>query len=207
MRPAVAILCRTGHAQPRPRPQGGPPHDCHGQPGECLRHGGAWCPSSLVGPAGRPVCLPGRPEWHWAPHSIDRFATADKPEPLVPPTHGPLLQFCSQFGFHPEAELTDSLSSSWAEENNWAFPPSHLVGAAASQLRASGAEGPLICSSAPSAPWWHLVRSGTGWAHDVAGVVALGHAADALSDSAGHPELSCRDGNSRQVWPQDLREF
>ena len=35
------------------------------------------------------------------------------------------------------------------------------------------------------------MRSGTSWAHDVAGVVPLGHAADAPSDPSGYPELFC----------------
>ena len=126
----------------------------------------------------------------WGPHSIDRFATIDNRQPLAAPHTG---RFCSQY-FHPEAEWTDALTVSWAGENNWVFPPFHLVGAAIAQLRASGAMGTLVCPSAPWAPWWHLLRSGTGWAADVVDMVPLGAAEAALSGSSGYHELSCRGG-------------
>ena len=126
----------------------------------------------------------------WGPHSIDRFATIDNRQPLAAPHTG---RFCSQY-FHPEAEWTDALTVSWAGENNWVFPPFHLVGAAIAQLRASGAMGTLVCPSAPWAPWWHLLRSGTGWTADVVDMVPLGAAEAALSGSSGYHELSCRGG-------------
>ena len=126
----------------------------------------------------------------WGPHSIDRFATIDNRQPLAAPHTG---RFCSQY-FHPEAEWTDALSVSWAGENNWVYPPFHLVGAAVAQLRASGAVGTLVCPSAPWAPWWHLLRSGTGWAADVVDMVPLGAAEAALTGSSGYHELSCRNG-------------
>ena len=56
----------------------------------------------------------------------------------------------------------------------------HLVGGAVAQLRAYGALGTLICPSAPWAPWWHLLRSGTGWAADVVDMVPLGTAEEAF---------------------------
>ena len=133
--------------------------------------------------ARRPVCQSGR----CVGPPLDR-PLPDCRQPAAPHTN----RFFSRF-FHPEADWADSLTISCAGENNWVFPKSHLVGEAVSQLRASGADGTLICPSAQSAPWWHLLRPGTGWAHDVADVVPLGPAADALSGSSGYPELSCRD--------------
>ena len=123
-----------------------------------------------------------REEWFayldglWGPHTIDRFATADNCQPLCPPHAG---RFCSQF-FHPEAEWVDALSLPWGGENNWVFPPTHLVGSAVAHLRACGAAATLICPSAPWASWWPSLRLGPGWARDVARVVHIGPPADVL---------------------------
>jgi hypothetical protein len=68
----------------------------------------------------------------WAPHFIDRFETANNRQPLGAPHFG---RFCSRY-FHPEAEWTDALSMPRGDENNWVFPPVHLVGAAIAHLRA-----------------------------------------------------------------------
>jgi hypothetical protein len=68
----------------------------------------------------------------------------------------------------------DALSLSWGGENNWVFPPTHLVGSAVAHLRACGASATLICPSAPWAPWWPMLRLGAGWARDVRRVVQLG---------------------------------
>ena len=118
----------------------------------------------------------------WGPHTIDRFATADNCQPLCPPNAG---RFCAQF-FHPDAEWIDALSLSWAGENNWVFPPTHLVGSAVSHLRACGAAATLICPNAPWAAWWPSLRCGAGWARDVRRVVPLGPPASVL-------EISQRD--------------
>ena len=115
----------------------------------------------------------------WGPHSVDRFASADNRQPLCPPNGG---RFCSQF-FHPEAEWVDALSLPWGGENNWVFPPTHLVGQAVTHLRACGAAATLICPEAPWAPWWPLLRLGAGWARDVWRVVPLGPAAAVLEIS------------------------
>ncbi len=100
-------------------------------------------------------------------------------QPLCAPCSG---RFCSQF-FHPEAEWVDALSLSWAGENNWVFPPTHLVGSAVAHLRAYGAYATLVCPHAPWAPWWPALRCGAGWARDVRRVVALGLPGDVLSIS------------------------
>ena len=118
----------------------------------------------------------------WGPHTVDRFASAENRQPLGAPNTG---RFCSQY-FHPEAEWVDALSLPWNGENNWVFPPSHLVGAAVSHLRACGAAATLICPDAPWAPWWPTLRHGAGWARDIWGVVPLG-------DPAAVLEISARD--------------
>jgi hypothetical protein len=101
---------------------------------------------------------------------------------FAPPNAG---RFCSQF-FHPEAEWVDALSLSWAAENNWVFPPTHLVGSSVAHLRACDAPATLICPEAPWAPWWPLLRRGTGWARDMQRVLPLGPAPAVL-------EISRRD--------------
>jgi hypothetical protein len=115
----------------------------------------------------------------WGPHTIDRFASADNRQPLCAPWSG---RFCSQF-FHPDAEWVDALSLSWAGENNWLFPPTHLVGSAVAHLRACGASATLICPHAAWASWWPALRCGPGWARDVRQVVTLGPARAVLSVS------------------------
>ena len=119
----------------------------------------------------------------WNPHSINRFATAANRQRLCAPNTG---RFCSHY-FHPDAEWTDAFSIAWRGENNWLFPPTHVVGVALAHLRASGAEGTRICPDAPWASWWHLPREDAGWAHDVLGVQHLGAAESALLIS--RPEL------------------
>ena len=76
-----------------------------------------------------------------------------------------------------------ALSLSWAGENNWVFPPTHLVGVAVAHLLACTAAATLICPEAPWAPWWPLLRRGTGWARDVLRVVPLGPATAVLDIS------------------------
>jgi hypothetical protein len=112
----------------------------------------------------------------WGPHSVDRFASVSSRQPLLPPNGG---RFCSRF-FHPEAEWTNALTIGWGGENNWVFPPFHLVGEALQHLRASGAEGTVVAPEAPWAPWWASTRAGRAWAPDIGGVVHLGPARSAL---------------------------
>ena len=135
----------------------------------------------------------------WGPHSIDRFATAANRQPLGDPNRG---RFCSQY-FHPEAEWTDALSLPWGGENNWVFPPVHLVGAAVAHLRACQATATLVCPETPWAPWWPSLRHGTGWARDVSRVVILGHPSEILDISdrdrrtfGGRPVIALRFGGS-----------
>ena len=120
-------------------------------------------------------CL--RHEWFayldglWGPHTIDRFATAENCQPLLPPNEG---RFCAHY-FHPDAEWVDALSVPWAGENNWVFPPVHVVGAAVSHIRASGAAATLIVPWAPWAPWWESLCRGRAWAPDILRSEPLGH--------------------------------
>ena len=135
----------------------------------------------------------------WGPHTIDRFATADNRQPLCPPNAG---RFCSQF-FHPDAEWVDALSLPWGGENNWVFPPTHMVGSAIAHLRACAASATLICPAAPWAPWWPSLRHGPGWARDVTRVVRLGPPGDVLEIDrrdlrlfSGGPVIAVRFGRS-----------
>ena len=112
----------------------------------------------------------------WGPHSVDRFASAASRQPLLPPNRG---RFCSRF-FHPEAEWTNAFTIGWGGENNWVFPPIHLVGEAIRHMRASGAAGTLIAPEAPWSPWWASARAGRRWAPDIVSVARLGPAPGAL---------------------------
>jgi hypothetical protein len=112
----------------------------------------------------------------WGPHTIDRFATAETCQPLLPPNEG---RFCAQF-FHPDAEWIDAFTLPWDGENNWVFPPIHKMGEAVAHLRASAADATLIAPVAPWAPWWHSLRRGRSWAPDISRVVPLGPPSMAL---------------------------
>ncbi len=92
------------------------------------------------------------------PHSVDRFASAATRQPLLPPNGG---RFCSQF-FHPEAEWTNAFTVDWGGENNWIFPPVHLVGEAIRHLRSSAAEGSAGHSHRFQGPVGLLVVDGAG---------------------------------------------
>ena len=113
----------------------------------------------------------------WGPHTVDRFATLDNCQPLGAPNTG---RFCSQY-FHPSAEWVDAFTVPWTGENNWVFPPTHMVGEAVAHLRTSGAVGTVIVPDAPWAPWWGSLRLGAHWAPDVTGVVPLGAPSDVLT--------------------------
>ena len=138
------------------------------------------------------------PDWFayldglWGPRTIDRFASAKDRQPLGAPHTG---RFCSRY-FHPDAEWTDALSIRWEGENNWLFPPTHLVGATIAHLRLTGAEGTLICPAAPWASWWNTIWSGParGWAADIVGTTHLGPAQAALIISPADYRLFGRDG-------------
>ena len=56
----------------------------------------------------------------------------------------------------PNAAVLTGMGAQRAIEDIWVHPPA--------QVRVYGALGTLIFPSAPWAPWWHLLRSGTGWA-------------------------------------------
>jgi hypothetical protein len=117
-----------------------------------------------------------RPAWFrlldemWGPHSIDRFATADSCQQLRGRFAG---RFCSLF-FHPDAVWTDAFASPWGDENNWLFPPFEMVGQTVCALRGTRARGTLLIPMDRSASWWPLVRSGLGWARDIAGSFEVG---------------------------------
>ena len=121
----------------------------------------------------------------WGPHTIDRFATVETRQPLQPPHAG---RFCAPF-FHPDAEWTDALTIPWGGENNWVFPPLHLVGEAVTHIRASGASATLIAPDAPWAPWWDTLQRGRSWAPDISHVEPLGSPASALVIPAGDASL------------------
>ena len=104
-------------------------------------------------------------------------------------------RFCSRY-FHPEAEWSDAFTIGWEGEDNWLFPPTHAVGEVIAHLRASGAEGTLICPDAPWAPWWRLLRAGGagGWAGDIVSVLPLGAARTALEITAADARFFGRAG-------------
>ena len=126
-----------------------------------------------------------RAEWFayldglWGPHSVDRFASAENRQPLGAPNTG---RFCAQF-FHPEAEWIDAFTLPWGGENNWLFPPVHMIAEAIAHLRASDAVGTLVVPMAPWAPWWGLLCQGRRWAPDVLGSAQLGPAQEVLHAS------------------------
>ena len=98
----------------------------------------------------------------WGPHSVDRFATSENQQEPAAPFEG---RFCSQY-FHPEALWTDALSLPWPANNNWVFPPVHMVARAAAQMRRSHAQGTLIAPEMPLASWWESLWKGI-WGTDL----------------------------------------
>ena len=131
-----------------------------------------------------------RDEWFayldglWGPHTVNRFASADNCQPLGAPHTG---RFCSQY-FHPDAEWTDAHSLPWAPawggENNWAFPPVHLVGSAVTHIRACAVSVTLIFPWAPWASWWPSLCERGGWARGIVGATPLGPPSRVLDVSA-----------------------
>ena len=132
-----------------------------------------------------------RDEWFayldglWGPHTVDRFASAENCQPLGAPHAG---RFCSQY-FHPDAEWTDALSLPWGAENNWAFPPVHLVGSAVTHIRACAASATLVFPWAPWASWWPSLRERGGWARDIVGATPLGPPSRVFDVSTGDLRL------------------
>ena len=53
----------------------------------------------------------------WGPHTIDRFASPDNAQ---------TQHFNSRF-WSPGSEAIDAFTCSWADKNNWWFPPVYLV--------------------------------------------------------------------------------
>ena len=87
--------------------------------------------------------------------------------------------------WHPDSERVDALSLPWGAENNWLFPPAHLVGAAVTQLRACRAVATLVCPHYPWAAWCSCLRAGSGWACDIVAVEMLGPPRPLLKSRGG----------------------
>ena len=88
----------------------------------------------------------------WGPHTVDRFAN----------THNAQLErFNSRF-WNPGTEAVDTFMADWSGENNWWCPPVALIPRLIQHASRTKAEGTLIISQWPSAPFWPLIFP-EGW--------------------------------------------
>ena len=83
----------------------------------------------------------------WGPHTCDRFASMKTKQ---------LPRFTSKFA-NPGCESIDAFTVSWAGENNWQFPPPHVVPRILRHMGVNGERGTLVIPYWPSAPWWPLL--------------------------------------------------
>jgi hypothetical protein len=102
----------------------------------------------------------------WGPHSYDRFASLKTRQ---------LPRFSSRH-LNPGCDTTDAFTVSWANENNWLFPPPYLIPRVLHHMRLGKENGSLVIPSWPSAPWWPLLISkgkGKTWKSFVKGSLNL----------------------------------
>lgn len=78
---------------------------------------------------------------------MDRFASI---------TTRQVDRFCAKWRT-PECETVDAFTTSWLGENNWVFPPPHLLPRALRIMTESRANGTVIIPYWPSAAWWPLL--------------------------------------------------
>ena len=83
----------------------------------------------------------------WGPHTVDRFANSSNAQ---------LERFNSRF-FTPGTEAVDAFTCNWAEDNNWWFPPVHLVPRVIRHAQNQRAKGTLIVPQWLSSPFWPLL--------------------------------------------------
>ena len=85
--------------------------------------------------------------YFWGPHTIDRFAD---------PANVQLQLFNSRF-WAPGSEAVDAFTCSWADENNWWFPPVYLIPRVIRHAQKSKAKGTLVVPQWLSSPFWPLL--------------------------------------------------
>ena len=83
----------------------------------------------------------------WGPHTTDRFAN---------PENAQLQRFNSRF-WAPGSEAVDAFTCSWADENNWWFPPVYLIPRVIRHAQTSKAKGTLVVPQWLSSPFWPLL--------------------------------------------------
>jgi len=86
----------------------------------------------------------------YGPHTVDLFASSANTR-------------CDRFFSRwlcPGALGADALHQSWDDENCWANPPFHLVGAVVSRILATGAHVTLVVPEWRAQPWWRRAVEG-----------------------------------------------
>lgn len=104
----------------------------------------------------------------WGPFSVDRFA--DNYNTQLP-------RFNSWYAC-PSAEAIDAFTVDWSEDNNWLCPPPSQIVRVLRHAQLCRARGSVIIPCWPSAPFWPLVCSGSGYASFVIASIVLGSCAD-----------------------------
>lgn len=70
----------------------------------------------------------------WGPHIVDRFSSFNTRQ---------IPRFCSRW-LSPCSETVDAFTVDWSGENNWIFPPPHLIPRVISHMCFNKQEGTLI---------------------------------------------------------------
>ena len=73
-------------------------------------------------------------EVKWGPHTIDKFANS---------MNAQLVQYNSRY-WEPGTEVADTLTCSWADDNNWLCTPIYLIPRVLRHAKNSMAKGTLV---------------------------------------------------------------
>ena len=100
----------------------------------------------------------------WGPHTVDRFAGLQTRQ---------LESFCSRC-HKPRCEAVDAFTVSWFKENNWIFPPPHLIPRVLKHMSTGGKIGTVLLLRWPSAVWWPLLVNTDGsWKAFITGLMTF----------------------------------
>ena len=105
----------------------------------------------------------------WGPHTINRFSSQ---RTVLVTTR----RFNSRFWQLSEVgcEGVDAFAQDWKGEMNWVHAPYRLIGLVVGHMLHCGAKGTLVVPFWERAPWWPLLRKGSGWAWFVKDAMPLG---------------------------------
>ena len=85
----------------------------------------------------------------WGPHTVDRFSRAAS-------AHTP--RFWSRV-LEPGCEGINSLTAHWGGENNWVFPPLHMLLPVLNHILRCQAAATVVLPLWPAQPWWPVLCS------------------------------------------------